>query len=56
MVEIKLEQEEGWKVLKMNNVVNIFNDVKDFCWLDLKCFVAFCFTVFCYIFIVLLIE
>ena len=56
MVEIKLEQGEAWNVLKMNNVVNIFNDVKDFCWLDLKCSVEFCFTIFCYIFMVLLIE
>ena len=32
------------KLCKINNVVTMLNDMKDFCWLDLKCSVMFCFT------------
>ena len=37
MVGIKLEWVGGWKNFrKINNVVNVSNDMKDFCCLDLK--------------------
>ena len=38
--------EQNWrkglkKFSKINNVVNVFNNLKDFCCLDLKCYVLF---------------
>ena len=44
MVGIKLVLEKFWKI---NNVFNLSNDIKDFCWLDLICSVMLCFTIFC---------
>ena len=51
MVGIKLERGGGGggveKFSKVNNEVNVFNDIKDFCCLNLKCSAMFCFTIFC---------
>ena len=41
MVGTKLKRGGSWK---NNNVVTMLNDMKDFCYLDLKCSVIFCFT------------
>ena len=35
------------KFCKINNVVMMLKDMKDFCCLDLKCSAVFCFTTFC---------
>ena len=35
------------KLCKISNVLTILNDVKDFCCLDLKSSLMFCFTTFC---------
>ena len=32
------------KFCKINDVVTMFNDIKGFCYLDLKCSVMFCLT------------
>ena len=45
MVGLKLERGKDWK--NFNNVVNVFNDMKDFCCLDLKCSVMSYFAIFC---------
>ena len=49
-----LEGWHGWnkgerleKFVKINNVVTVLNDMKDFCCLDLKCSAMFCFSTFC---------
>ena len=35
------------KLCKINNMVTMPNDMKDFCCLDLKCPVMICFPTFC---------
>ena len=47
IIGIKLELEEGWKSLEHFNVVNVFNDMKGFCCLDLVCSAMFWFTINC---------
>ena len=48
MVGIKLERRGGWKIFcEIDNEVNVVNDIKDFCCLNLKCSAVFCFTNFC---------
>ena len=36
MAGIKLERGGGWEIVKINTVVTMLNDKKDFCCLDLK--------------------
>ena len=48
MAEIKLELGRGGKKLcNINNVVTIINDITNFCCLDLKCSIMYCFATFC---------